>query len=161
MDATTLKTPRTFLLNGKAAILSHFTSLDSTITSHPLPGKDKNGLPTAVGGSLAAKVPRSTYPLIPALFRAALEGIYSRLPPPLSPTPAPTPTPAPIRTSIAEALGFTTTAPFTAVLEAVLTAPTDFSSAHGQDYSQMIKTLPPPPSVDMNTLHTWSETTTS
>ena len=63
MDATTQKkTSLTSpLLNGKAAILPHFTSLDPTFTSHPLPDKDKNGLPTAVGGSLAAKVPRSTY----------------------------------------------------------------------------------------------------
>ena len=79
----------TFLLNGKAAILSHFTSLDPTITSHPQPGKDKNGLPNAVGGSLAAKVPQSIYSLIPALFRAALERFYSRPPSHLRPLPRP------------------------------------------------------------------------
>jgi len=126
MDATTgYKTSPTFLLNGKAAILSYFTSREPAMTLHPQPGKDKNGLPNAVGGSLAAKVPKSIYHLIPALFRAALERFYSRPPPPLSPTPPPTPTPAPIRSSDATAFGLTTTAPFTAVLEAVLNASTD------------------------------------
>ena len=81
MDATKHKTPLTFLLNGKAAILSHFTSLDPTITSHPQPGKDTNGLPNAVGGSLAAKVPQSIYHLIPALFRAALTQPHLPMPP--------------------------------------------------------------------------------
>ena len=83
-----------------------------------------HGLPIAVGGSLASAVPRSVYLLLPAQHRAALEGFYSpQLPPP-------TPTSAPHRpaSGIAEALGLadlSTTTPFTAVLEAVRTAPTN------------------------------------
>jgi len=78
MDATTQQTSLTSpLLNGKVAILPYFMSLDPTLMSHPRPDKDKNGLPTAVGDSLASTVPPSTYPLIPVLFRAALEGFLA------------------------------------------------------------------------------------
>jgi len=122
MDATTQQISP--LLNGKQAILLHLLSLDPTLTSHPQPATGMHGLPIAVGGSLASAISKSTYPLLPAQFREALEGFYSpQLPPP-------TPTSAPHRpaSGIAEALGLadlSTTTPFTAVLEAVRTAPAD------------------------------------
>jgi len=75
MDATTQQNSP--LLNGKRAILPHLLSLDPALKSHPRPATDVHGLPVAVGGSLVSAVPPSIYPLLPAQFRAALEGFYS------------------------------------------------------------------------------------
>ena len=119
MEKTIDATQQTFpLLNGKHAIFAHFLSLDQALKSHPKPATGTHGLPIAVGGSLASAVPRSAYLLLPAQHRSVPEGFYSpQLPPP-------TPTSAPHRpaSDLADALGLadlSTTAPFTAVLEAL------------------------------------------
>ena len=98
MDATQQTFP---LLSGKQAILSDFLSRDPTLMSHPQPATGTHGLPIAVGGSLASAVPRSVYPLLPAQYRAALEGLYS----PQLPPPTPTSAPRCPATDLAEALG--------------------------------------------------------
>jgi len=106
MDATTQKTsPTSTLLNGKGANLSHLLSLDPALMSHPRPATGAHGLPVAVGGSLASVVPPSIYHLLPAQFRAALEGFYSQQLPP------PTPTPAPLRPANGIALNIAKPAP--------------------------------------------------